>query len=181
MTHIPIQAIGTYNTLWFWYMVSESHGCLFTEIYFLNILFQVTIYFQYVHDYFNAHLRCILCHYYTFYGRLRFIVFQLYMLSFLRSLYFYCTLSEMTTMKIINQSTNHVAGTIICCACPDVHRWPVNSPHKWPVTRKCFHLMTSSCLCNTLLLNRFMNHISIHPSLCKWQHKTHVFNHISST
>ena len=27
-----------------------------------------------------------------------------------------------------------------------IHRWPVNSPHKWPVTRKCFHLMTSSCL-----------------------------------
>ena len=25
------------------------------------------------------------------------------------------------------------------------HRWPVNSPHKGPVTRKCFHLMTSSC------------------------------------
>ena len=24
------------------------------------------------------------------------------------------------------------------------HRWRVNSPHKWPVTRKCFHLMTSS-------------------------------------
>ena len=23
---------------------------------------------------------------------------------------------------------------------------PVNSPHKWPVTRKCFHLMTSSGL-----------------------------------
>ena len=22
---------------------------------------------------------------------------------------------------------------------------PVNSPNKWPVTRKCFHLMTSSC------------------------------------
>ena len=27
-----------------------------------------------------------------------------------------------------------------------IHRWPVNSPQKWPVTRKCFHLMTSSCL-----------------------------------
>ena len=27
-----------------------------------------------------------------------------------------------------------------------IHRWPVNSPHKGPVTRKkCFHLMTSSC------------------------------------
>ena len=23
---------------------------------------------------------------------------------------------------------------------------PVNSPHTWPVTRKCFHLMTSSCV-----------------------------------
>ena len=26
-----------------------------------------------------------------------------------------------------------------------IHRWPVNSPHKGPITRKCFHLMTSSC------------------------------------
>ena len=26
-----------------------------------------------------------------------------------------------------------------------IHRGPVNSPHKWSVTRKCFHLMTSSC------------------------------------
>ena len=25
-----------------------------------------------------------------------------------------------------------------------IHWGPVNSPHKWPVTRKCFHLMTSS-------------------------------------
>ena len=26
-----------------------------------------------------------------------------------------------------------------------IHRWqPVNSPHKWPVMRKCFHLMMSS-------------------------------------
>ena len=32
-----------------------------------------------------------------------------------------------------------------------IHRWSMNSPLKWPVTRKCFHLMTSlwfqSCLC----------------------------------
>ena len=26
-----------------------------------------------------------------------------------------------------------------------IHRRPVNSPHKWPVTRKMFHFMTSSC------------------------------------
>ena len=25
-----------------------------------------------------------------------------------------------------------------------IHRWPLNSPHKWPVTRTNFHLMTSS-------------------------------------
>ena len=27
-----------------------------------------------------------------------------------------------------------------------IHWWPVNSPHKWPVTERCFHLMTSSWL-----------------------------------
>ena len=27
-----------------------------------------------------------------------------------------------------------------------IHRWPTNSPHKGPVTRNCFHLMTSSWL-----------------------------------
>ena len=26
-----------------------------------------------------------------------------------------------------------------------IHRWPVDSPHKGPVTWTCFHLMTSSC------------------------------------
>ena len=29
-----------------------------------------------------------------------------------------------------------------------INRWPVNCPHKWPVTRKCLHLMTLSCLFN---------------------------------
>ena len=28
----------------------------------------------------------------------------------------------------------------------DIHRWPMNSPHNGPVTRKCFHLMTSLCM-----------------------------------
>ena len=28
--------------------------------------------------------------------------------------------------------------------CGKIHQSPVNSPHKWPVTRKCFNLMTSS-------------------------------------
>ena len=29
--------------------------------------------------------------------------------------------------------------------CEGNSRWPMNSPHKGPVTRKFFHLMTSSC------------------------------------
>ena len=33
-----------------------------------------------------------------------------------------------------------------------IHRWPVNPPHKWPVTRKSFHLMTSSCRHSTAFL-----------------------------
>ena len=37
-----------------------------------------------------------------------------------------------------------------------IHREPVNSPHKWPVTRKCFHLMTSSC-CILRLARRVTN------------------------
>ena len=90
MTHIPIQVIGNYNTLWFWYMVPEPHGCLYIEIYFLIILFQVTIYFKYVHDYFNVHLRCcVLCHYYMFYGRLRFYcILIVYAKFFMFTLFF---------------------------------------------------------------------------------------------
>ena len=35
-----------------------------------------------------------------------------------------------------------------------IHRWPMNSPHKRPVTRKCFNLMTSSCEISGLFLSR---------------------------
>ena len=33
----------------------------------------------------------------------------------------------------------------------EIHRSPVNSPYKGPVTRKCFHLMTSSCVSDTVM------------------------------
>ena len=42
------------------------------------------------------------------------------------------------------------------CGGGGIHREPVNSPHKWPVTRKCFHLMTSSC-CILRLARRVIN------------------------
>ena len=41
------------------------------------------------------------------------------------------------TMKIPKLHVNGLSAGLHC--------WPVNSPHKWPVARSCFHLMTSSC------------------------------------
>ena len=40
------------------------------------------------------------------------------------------------------------------------HRGPVNSPHKWPVTRKCFHLMTSSW--SRLIFGESYQHSNLH-------------------
>ena len=41
-----------------------------------------------------------------------------------------------------------------------IHRSPVNSPHKWPVTRKMFHLMTSSCLFETYRVNKSLRPVA---------------------
>ena len=41
-----------------------------------------------------------------------------------------------------------------------IHRWPVDSPHKGPVTRKCYHLMTSSCW------EDFLSHIFYRKKVC---------------
>ena len=39
--------------------------------------------------------------------------------------------------------------------------WPVNSPHKWPLTWKCFHLMTSSSACQSSVLTTSLLKISL--------------------
>ena len=42
-----------------------------------------------------------------------------------------------------------------------IHRSPVGSPHKWPVTRKCIYLMTSWCLWLWLIISKascYLNH-----------------------
>ena len=36
-----------------------------------------------------------------------------------------------------------------------IHRWPMNSPYTWPVTRKWFHLMTSSCKTTMVVYLRY--------------------------
>ena len=41
-----------------------------------------------------------------------------------------------------------------------IHRWPMDSPHKGPVTRKCFHLTTSSCSLS-------LGHSYMYPSTSK--------------
>ena len=48
-----------------------------------------------------------------------------------------------------------------------IHRCPVNSPHKWPETRKMFHLMTSSC--SKTVLGRILRLFS-HDDVIKWKH-----------
>ena len=48
-----------------------------------------------------------------------------------------------------------------------VHRWPVNSPHKWPVTRK-MHLMTSSCNHRFLLHSRRLPWLFVLSLIIAW-------------
>ena len=58
--------------------------------------------------------------------------------------------SQITSLTIVYSTVYSGAGhrktpnLRVTGLCWGIHRWPVNSPHKWPVTRKIFHLMTSS-------------------------------------
>ena len=55
--------------------------------------------------------------------------------------------SQITSLTIVysdaDQSKHQRSASLAVVR--GIHRGPVNSPHKWPVTRKCFHLMTSLC------------------------------------
>ena len=64
------------------------------------------------------------------------------------------TASEITSLTIVYSTAysdadqrKHQSSALLAFV-RGIHRGPVNSPHKWPVTRKCFHLMTSSCYHN---------------------------------
>ena len=77
--------------------------------------------------------------------------------------------------------TSHITGvSFVCstvCSGPDkikhhssaslafareIHRRPVDSPHKGPVTRKYFHLMTSSCIIVYHVLNLTLQWLPLH-------------------
>ena len=66
-----------------------------------------------------------------------------------------------------------------------IQRGPVNSPHKWPLTRKMFPLMTSSCIRWSMWLTEMIYLmceryevelqemtfiITIHDDVIKWKH-----------
>ena len=62
-----------------------------------------------------------------------------------------------------------------------IHRWPVDSLHKGPVTQKCFHLMTSSwksreasekCYTEICRLNRYQNNTPPPPACSPKKQKT---------
>ena len=48
-----------------------------------------------------------------------------------------------------------------------IHRWPLVFPHKWPVTRKCFHLMMSSYVARLCEISAILNNAISIPSLSK--------------
>ena len=59
--------------------------------------------------------------------------------------------SQITSLTIVESTVysgadqrKHQSSTSLAFV-RGIHRWPVNSPHKGPVTRKMFPLMTSSC------------------------------------
>ena len=50
------------------------------------------------------------------------------------------TIAYSTVYSGVNQRTHQSSASRAFMR--GIHRWPVNSPHKGPVTRKCFHWMT---------------------------------------
>ena len=62
-----------------------------------------------------------------------------------------CLLNSSFRRKSKKTSKLRVTGFV-----REIHRGPVNFPHKWPVTRKCFHLMTSSWVSIVTLTNAWL-------------------------
>ena len=56
-----------------------------------------------------------------------------------------------------------------------IHRWPVNSPHKGPVTRnKCFHLMTSSRMAGVVPTGNWQKSLPMKTNCSPVYWRTHL-------
>ena len=63
-----------------------------------------------------------------------------------------CLLNRLFRRRSKKTSKLRVTGL-----CAGIHRWPFNSPHKWPVTRKYFHLIALSSNKNKANNNKTMH------------------------
>ena len=102
-----------------------------------------------------------------------------------RTLLHYCDVlmgamaSQITSLTIVYSTVHSGAdqrkhqSSVSLAFVPGIHRWPVNSPHKWPVTRKMFHLMTSSCLLSRRYRGIYSTHISYVIQKPKRSHESH--------
>ena len=74
--------------------------------------------------------------------------------------------------RLFRHRSKETSKLCVTGLCEGIHRWPVNSPHKGPVTRKCFHLMTSSWLSVTCSVSQ----LKMHP----WHGYTfYIIGHLS--
>ena len=64
--------------------------------------------------------------------------------------------------RLFRRRSKKTSKLRVTCLCVGNSPGPVNSPHKGPVTRKCFHLVTSSCSIKSLqvIFSKLMQH---HP------------------
>ena len=84
----------------------------------------------------------------------------------------YCLLHHLFGSK--SKKTSNLRATGLCTGNSPL---PVNSPHKWPVTRKMFHLMTSSYHGVVIVYKYHLLTVTPPPSL---PHQPHPLHRLSS-
>ena len=81
--------------------------------------------------------------------------------------------SQFTSLTIVYSTVyadkwNKASKLLITGLCAGIHRWPVNSPHKWPVTRKIFPIddvIMSSVIHNLAACHFLRNNLTIQAKI----------------
>ena len=81
--------------------------------------------------------------------------------------------------RLFRRRSKKTSKPLVTGLCVGVHRGPVNSPHKWPVTRKMFQfddvIMVSSNVKLMGLKYNLKKHWPVHGMLCYWSVKA-IYN-----
>ena len=85
----------------------------------------------------------------------------------------------LTVCSVANQRKYQSSTSLACVR--GIHRWPVNFPYKGPVTRKIFHLMTSSCDCYWAIVFRYIPKNFTWLPCPVWNHLKNRVNHFDMT